>query len=530
MKPFEVTGESCLGGDWRPGRGPVLASLNPHVRRLEPLTIKESDGSQIGEAAADAAAAFTRYRDWSHDRRAALLFAAAESLETRREQIVSTAHDESQLGVKRLHGELDRTAMQARALAQFVRNGSFTEPIIQTGGSGGGAGERFDIRRMLIPVGPVAVFAASNFPLAFGVAGGDCMSALAAGCTVVVKAHPSQPRTGELCARAILEGAQSVGAPSGVLSLIQGATRQVGLDLVSADQIEAVGFTGSLNGGRALFDAAASRDRPIPVHAEMGSLNPVFVTEAALERRSQEIAEGLASSIALGNGQFCTKPGLVFLPEGNQEAFIAELTTSLSSLGAGRLLNVTLAEAFNERTRATKSVDGVACLVEGGSSGQSSTEAAPFLFETDLETFARSEDLKQEHFGPACILVRCSSFLEATQHVPAGLTATIHGEDSDIEGLSDLRSRLRELSGRLIWNGFPTGVEVTSAMHHGGPYPATTTHETSVGTMSVRRWLRGVCYQNYPERLLPLELQDENPLGLRRLVDDEWQTAPKPRV
>jgi NADP-dependent aldehyde dehydrogenase len=383
-----------------------------------------------------------------------------------------------------------------------------------------------DIRRMLIPIGPVAVFGASNFPLAFSVAGGDTASALAAGCPVVVKGHPAHPATSELAARAIVNAVASTGMPRGVFSLLQSTRNDIAIALVRHRRTKAVGFTGSLRAGRALFDAAASRPDPIPVYAEMGSVNPVFLLPEALAAGGVAIAAGLVNSATLGVGQFCTNPGLTIAVGGEAlDRCVETMRELIHDAQPGTMLYPALLDAFEAGVRRLSAIEGISTIRASGNAGQ----ARPSLFETSADVFLRNGDIGQEVFGPSTVIVRCASQDEmeaVARGLDGQLTATMHGTPEDLKAHASLVSILEGKAGRLIVNGFPTGVEVCASMQHGGPYPATTdSRSTSVGTAATHRFARPVAYQNFPQSLLPVELQDANPRGISRLVDGEMTRA-----
>ena len=526
----QLTGANLIAGQERPGEGASFRAVDPRTGKQGDVEFREASGTQIAEAAAAAAEAFEITRNYPSARIAQLLRAVADRIEGLGDQLLDVADWETALGHTRLTGERARTCNQLRAFADVVEEGSYLDVIIDPADPQS-TPPRPDLRRMQIPIGPVAVFGASNFPLAFSVPGGDTAAAFAAGCPVVVKAHPSHPGTSELCGRAIVAAVRDVDAPAGMFSLVHGTSADVGGAVVTAPQIKAVGFTGSQRAGRALYDLAADRDEPIPVYAEMGSLNPTFVTAAALASRGEEIADGFVGSMTMGTGQFCTKPGLVFVSDdAGGKAFADAVAERISSLEAAPLLNERIREGLGEQLAKTTAVKGVETLAGGIDTGGDGFTCAPTALATDLETFLESPELSEEHFGPVSIVVRCSSdkdLVTAAAHLHGHLTATIHGEESDFDHVGDLQSVLREKAGRVLWNGYPTGVSVTHAMHHGGPYPATTNAaHTSVGSTAIRRFLRPVTYQNTPQALLPPALRDDNPLGIRRLVDGEWTDAP----
>ncbi|MFJ9852091.1 aldehyde dehydrogenase (NADP(+)) [Streptomyces sp. NPDC101150] len=462
--------------------------------------------------------------------RAALLRRAAELLDEAGEAVIEAADAETALGPGRLTGELSRTTYQLRAFADTVAEGAFLDVLIDHADPAL-APPRPDLRRYKIPLGAVAVYSASNFPLAFSVPGGDTASALAAGCPVVVKAHPDHPATSELCAALLRRAAADVGLPESVVGLVHGF--QAGLDLVRHPLIRAAGFTGSVRGGRALYDAAAARPQPIPFHGELGSLNPVVITEAAAEERAEAIGAGLAGSMTLGVGQFCVKPGLVLAPEGEAgDRLLTALTAAVSDTEAGVLLDRRMREAFLDGVRSRAELPGVQAPVTPGPGG-THTVSAGFLTvpAAHLTEEGPHDVLLEECFGPVTVVARYADDAEVgavLARLPGNLSATLQLGDAESAGTDDtgrgargarLLAEVTPLAGRVVVNGWPTGVAVAPAQHHGGPYPATTSTSTSVGGTAVERWLRPVAYQDTPPALLPPELHDDNPLGLPRRVD-----------
>ena len=502
----------------------TYTAFDPRTGEPGDATFSDATPGAIAAAVSDAERAFAHAGPPASRDTARLLRAIADELDGLGDRVIETADRETGLGRPRLTGELARTTGQWRAFASLCEEGSFVEAVIDHAVPDG----RPDLRRMRFPIGPVAVFGASNFPLAFSVPGGDTASALAAGCPVVVKAHPSHPETSELTGAAIARALERAGAPAGWFSLLHGRSTAVGEALVTAPAIRAVGFTGSLRGGRALFDLAAARPEPIPVYAEMGSVNPVFVTATALEARLDAIAEGFAASMTQGTGQFCTKPGLAFVPDGPLgRRWTDQVASRLAGLSGGCLLNAGIRDALAERVGRTRGLPGVELLAGGdGAPDGPGYTYPPTVVAVAAERFLAEPALAQEHFGPFAVIVRCEGparMVEAARALEGSLTATVHAEAADLDAVRPLVDELRRRAGRLIWNGYPTGVAVTAAMMHGGPYPATTSSlHTSVGTAAIARWLRPVAFQSYPAGLLPPALRDENPLGLVRLVDGEW--------
>jgi NADP-dependent aldehyde dehydrogenase len=447
--------------------------------------------------------------------RAALLRGSADALEAIGDDLVATAAAETSLTEERLRGELARTTGQLRLFADEVDEGSWLDARLDTGP---------DVRCMNVPIGPVVVFAASNFPLAFSVPGGDTASALAAGCPVVVKTHPAHPRTGALASEALHAAVEACALPAGVFQVASGGI-DVGTALVDHPATAAVAFTGSLAAGRALFDRAAARPTPIPVFAEMGSINPVFVLPGALRNRADDIASGLAQSVTLGVGQFCTNPGVTVGID--LDDFAGVLAARLGDVPAGTMLYPGIGERYAAGIGVLDRTDGVELLTGSAHAG------TPVCAVTTAAVFDDHGELAAEVFGPSTLVVSCrdaAEMLQIANRLGGQLTATVHG-DIDDPGDVELARRLFDVLadgvGRIIWNGFPTGVAVTHAMQHGGPYPASTdSRSTSVGTAAMRRFLRPVSYQGAPAALLPEPLADENPSGRQRRINGEWSRQP----
>lgn len=489
----------------------------------------DATSEQIAAAAEAAQSAFHTYAQTSPELRAQFLDAIADSVHEA-PALLETAAQESALPMPRLEGERARTVGQLRMFASLLREGSWVDARIDCAQPERKPLPKPDLRRMLQPLGPVAVFGASNFPLAFSVAGGDTASALAAGNPVVVKAHPAHPATSEIAAQAIRDAASRCGLPEGVFSMVHGSSPKVSVALVQHPAITAVGFTGSLKAGRALFDAAAGRPDPIPVFAEMGSLNPMFLLPDAVVQRGETIAQGLATSVTLGVGQFCTKPGLVFAVRGKElEAFKEHLSAQLNAASAGTMLHVGIARAFQESCSHLQAFPEFKVFANGSPSG-TEREAGAMGACVSYEDFLKRPELTEEVFGPFVLLVECpdeKSLLQAAGSLNGQLTATVHSDVPDSPLVHELMQCLSHRAGRLILNGFPTGVEVCPSMHHGGPYPSTTdARYTSVGTAAIFRFARPVSYQNFPQALLPDALKDNNPLHITRLVDGKLSTQP----
>lgn len=454
--------------------------------------------------------------------RAAFLRSAAELLDASKDHLVEAADAETALGPVRLTGELARTSYQLRAFADIVDEGAFLGIVIDHPDDSA-TPPIPDLRRYKVPLGVVAVYSASNFPFAFSVPGGDTASALAAGCPVVVKAHPDHPATSELVASVLRRAAAQHGIPEGVLGLVHGF--EAGVELVKHPLVSAAGFTGSVRGGRALFDAAAARPVPIPFHGELGSLNPVVITAEAAAERAEQIGAGLAGSMTLGVGQFCVKPGLVFAPNGaDGDRLVKSLTDAVSDTDAGVLLDHRMRDNFVAGVAERAELPDVDAPVTPGA-GSEHTVSPGFLTvpAQRLATDGGDHDLLlEECFGPVTVVARYESDAEVTSvlsRLPGNLSATVHLSEGEAAGQgrgAEILAELTPLAGRVLVNGWPTGVAVAPAQHHGGPYPATTSTSTSVGGTAVERWLRPVAYQNTPEALLPPELRDDNPLGLPR--------------
>jgi NADP-dependent aldehyde dehydrogenase len=486
-----------------------------------------SDTRSMEQVLSDAQAAARAMAVAAPEERAGWLRGAAAALDATVDELVAIATRESRLPEQRLRGEVARTSGQMRLFADALRDGTPLELIIDTSDAEAVPVPRPDLRRMLLAVGPVLVYAAGNFPFAFSVGGGDTASAWAAGCPVVVKAHPGHPetstRTGEILAAALCDA----GAPRGALGVITGF--EAGIEALKDNRVKAAAFTGSVAGGLALHEVASTRDEPIPFYGELGSINPVLVTEAAVRARGAAIAAGFVASYTLGVGQFCTKPGLLFLPSdhGLDDALMAA-----RDVAAAPMLYSSIHDAFGSGVERFSKVPGVEVLVGGVEAGeQDSPGVRPTLLRTSARNLLDQADtLLEECFGPLALVVEyddASEFEDAMSRVGGSLTATVHAEEDDHSWIQTLLVGVRERVGRIVWNGWPTGVAVAGAMHHGGPFPATVgSLHTSVGVTAVRRFLRPICYQDTPDALLPAELQDANPLELERRVNGQLTRDP----
>ncbi|MEU3617756.1 aldehyde dehydrogenase (NADP(+)) [Streptomyces sp. NPDC006872] len=453
--------------------------------------------------------------------RAAFLRSAADRLQTAKDTLVEVADAETALGPVRLNGELARTCYQLRAFADIVDEGAFLDVVVNHP-DGAATPPIPDLRRYKVPLGVVAVYSASNFPFAFSVAGGDTASALAAGNPVVVKSHPDHPALSELVAKVLRTAAAEHGIPESVLGLVHGF--EAGVELIKHPLVAAAGFTGSIRGGRALFDAAAARPVPIPFHGELGSLNPVVVTEAAAVERAEDIGAGLAGSMTMGVGQFCVKPGLVLVPSGAAgDGLVKSLTDAVSDTDAGVLLDHRMRDNFIAGVAERAELADVESPVTPGAGGEHTVSAGFLTVPASRLTAEGAHDLLlEECFGPVTVVARYEDEGEVKavlSRLPGNLTATVQLSEGEAAGQGrgvEILAELTPLAGRVLVNGWPTGVAVAPAQHHGGPYPATTSTSTSVGGTAIERWLRPVAYQNTPAALLPVELRDENELGLPR--------------
>ena len=523
---MQLTGENFIGDEIKASEGEGFTGYNPRTNEALAPKYHEATSEEVTRAVDLAAEAATALRARGAEQIVVFLHSIREEIVAIGDLLIETADRETALGLDRLKGERDRTVNQIKMFADLVSEGSWVDARIDTALPDRKPLPRPDVRRMLQPIGPVAVFGASNFPLAFSVAGGDTASAFAARNPVVVKAHPAHPGTSELVAAAIVRAVRANGLPEGTFSLLHGRSPAPSVALVNHPKLKAVGFTGSLRAGRALFDVAAKRPEPIPVYAEMGSVNPVFVLPEIVDANADGLADGLFRSVTLGVGQFCTCPGLVFgVKSQSLDRFQSKLIDNFEQGNPATMLNAAIAKGYSERFEELRGVAGVEAYAARKQANQQNTEGAPGVFVVDAEHWAESEALREEIFGPATVLVRCQSeeeLLSAARLLEGSLTATIHGGPEALRRNQKLIDVLTEKAGRLIFNGYPTGVEVGPAMHHGGPYPATTDAKfTSVGTAAIYRFARPVCYQNFPDTALPVELQNANTRQIWRLVNGQ---------
>jgi alpha-ketoglutaric semialdehyde dehydrogenase len=522
---MELSGKNIIGNSVS-GEGKItFYAENPtNGEKLLP-GFHEASEKEIRLAIEKAATAFQLYRNKSGRDKGEFLEAIAEEITALGEDLITRCMDETGLPEARLKGERGRTVTQLKLFAGYLREGSWVEARIDTA-EPTRTPPKADIRSMQKALGPVGVFGASNFPLAFSVAGGDTTSALAAGCTVVFKAHAAHPGTCEMVGSAIARAAKKTGMPEGTFSMVHGKSTAVGLAIVRHAAIKAIGFTGSYRGGKALFDVANSRPVPIPVYAEMGSTNPVFILPNAMRERQEAIAKDLAASVTLGVGQFCTNPGLVFFEENGEKRFTESLVRALGESPPGVMLTSYIQEAYTAGVEKLGKTRGVNTLIKGKAESKG-CYAPAYLFQSRAEDFLNEPRLEEEVFGPSTLAVTVddkAQLLRVATRLSGHLTATIHATEEDLQEYSELITILEQKVGRVIINGYPTGVEVTHAMVHGGPYPATTdSRTTSVGTDAIKRFARPVCYQNFPQSLLPEELQDGNPLNIWRMVNGKWE-------
>jgi 2,5-dioxopentanoate dehydrogenase len=524
---LSLQGNSIINGGPRVGAGTSFHGVDPASgARLEP-DYHCASLEDLNAAADLAGEAFEVYSKLLGKERGRFLRHVAGGIEAIVPELVERANRETALPEARLKGEAARTINQLRLFAQVVEEGSWVNARIDPAQPDRKPAPRSDIRSMMRPLGPVAVFGASNFPLAFSVAGGDTAAAFAAGCPVIVKAHHAHPGTSELVGQVIARSVKECGLPAGVFALLYGAGSEIGAALVDHPRVKAVGFTGSLAGGKALMQRAAARPEPIPCFMEMSSVNPVFVLPEALRTRGAQIAGGLFGSFTLGVGQFCTKPGLVFLPRNEDaDAVVAELTAQVEKAGAATMLTEGISKSYRAGVAGRKAHGGVETAAQAESKGTGACGAAPVVFQIAGSELLRNPELAGEVFGPSTLVIRYESheeMLKLARSLEGQLTATLHGTEADLAAFGDLILILEQKAGRLVVNGFPTGVEVCHAMVHGGPYPATSdSRATSVGTYSIYRFVRPVCFQDFPQATLPDELKNENPLGIWRLVDGQF--------
>ncbi len=525
-----IDGALLIGGDTRQAETRFTA-VNPATGETLTPEFSSAGADAVAEACALADAAFPAFAATDPETRAAFLERIADNIVGLGDDLIVRAMAESGLPRMRLEGERGRTVGQLKLFAGVVRQGDFLDATIDPAMPDRAPLPRPDLRRVNVAIGPVAVFGASNFPLAFSVAGGDTASALAAGCPVVVKGHPAHPGTGELVARAIAQAVKDSGLPAGVFSYLPGETNELGAALVRDPRIQAVGFTGSRGGGLALVRIAAEREEPIPVYAEMSSINPVVLFPAALAARGEAMGKEFVASLTMGAGQFCTNPGLVLAIDGpDLDAFIASAATAMTDAAPATMLTPGIHASFEQGVDALAGHDAVKTVARG-KVGDGVNQAVGAIFDTTAEAFLADRALSHEVFGSSSVVVRCRDMAEIAR-VIAGLegqlTATLQMDAADEADAARLVPVIARRVGRILANGWPTGVEVAPAMVHGGPFPATSDgRTTSVGTLAIARYLRPVCFQNLAPALLPAALDDANPWGIARRLDGKREASPR---
>jgi alpha-ketoglutaric semialdehyde dehydrogenase len=507
---MNITGKQIIGNQLSARGSEFFSAYNPvNGEKLDPV-FTEADEDEISKAFEKADEAFEAFQEVTRNRRADFLTKIADEILALDELLVHRAMNETGLPEARIVGERGRTVNQLRLFANVVQKGGFLEVSIDTAQPERTPIPKPDIRMINIPIGPVAVFGASNFPLAFSVAGGDTASALAAGCPVIVKAHPAHPGTSELVGLAIKKAAEDTGMPEGVFSMLQGSGFAVGEAMVKNPMTKAVAFTGSFQGGAALFNLATTREEPIPCFAEMGSINPVFLLPERLKEQALNIADQYVESVNLGVGQFCTNPGVVIgIKSQELDTFMAQASKKMAASTGGTMLHGGIKTNFEKSVADIQAQENVDILAQG--SGEGNTIATSKLLKTQGVAFIQNPKLHEELFGPASMIVECvddEEILLAARALKGNLTATLQATPADLDNFTSLIKILERKVGRILVNGFPTGVEVCHSMVHGGPFPATTDSRfTSVGSSAIKRFLRPICYQNFPEGILREELR-----------------------
>ncbi len=523
-----ITGKNYIGNTLSSKGTISYKTFNPQLNVENPTEFLEATREEISIALGLASEAYKAFRKKDGKQKALFLNTIADEILNLEDELINTYCEESGLTVGRAQGERGRTIGQLRSFATLVENGSWVEASIDPADPDCSPMAKSDVRKMFMPLGPVVVFGASNFPLAYSTAGGDTAAALAAGCPVIIKSHPMHAGTGELVASAVIKAAEKTGMPNGVFSNINAGGISVGSQLVSHSSVKAVGFTGSIRGGRALLDLASKRDEPIPVFAEMGSVNPVVMLPKALENRATDLGKIYAGSITLGTGQFCTNPGLIFGLKGKGlSIFVQTLGEEILRVAPMSMLHPNILGTY-EGNKARAISQENTNIVANYNADVKANYAQQGVLTVDGAVFSENPTLHQEVFGPFSIVVQCDDKeqLETIiSKLEGQLTGTVIADNNEEQNYEDLISTLQNRVGRLVFNGVPTGVEVTAAMHHGGPYPASTDSRfTAVGIHSIKRWVRPISYQDWPNNLLPKELQNENPLGITRSINGEIST------
>ena len=523
-----ITGKNYIGAEKSAAGSKIFRTFNPVSNLENEPQFYEASSEEIDKAVALAWKAFTCYQDYSGERKSDFLHAIADEIEALGDELIKTYCLESGLPEGRAMGERGRTMFQLRSFAELVKKGDWVDAHIDTAQPDRAPLPKPDIRKMMIPLGPVVVFGASNFPLAYSTAGGDTAAALAAGCPVIVKSHPMHAGTGELVASAIIKAAERTGMPEGVFSNLNSSGIEVGVQLVKHPKVKAVGFTGSIRGGRALYDLAAKREEPIPVFAEMGSVNPVVFLPEALKERGGALAKTYAGSVTLGTGQFCTNPGLLFGIQGaTLDQFIKTLSEEIVKIEPGCMLHPNIIGAYNKNKENALEQKGLQ-LVSEYEHAVADNIARQAVTTVEGAVFLNNPKLHQEVFGPFTMVVQCQDKAELEAIIlklEGQLTGTLIAAGNEAKDYPGVVEALRNRVGRIIFNGVPTGVEVCPSMVHGGPYPASTDSRfTAVGINSIKRWVRPFSYQDWPNELLPAALKNENPLGIVRFVNNQLST------
>jgi alpha-ketoglutaric semialdehyde dehydrogenase len=523
---MNLHGKNLVAGTWKRGITKThFRAKNPRTGEILEPKFHEAPGKYVDKAISEALNAFHILRQTTPDQRAAFLETLANEVKSRREAILQRAKEETALDEPRLQMELVRTIEQPSLFARLIREGSWVDAKIDRANPDRKPFARPAMRSMLQPIGPIAVFGASNFPLAISVVGTDTICAFAAGCPVIVKAHPAHPGTCELTAEAVKAALHQHELPAECFSLLHGTSKETGQAIVHHPDLAGVAFTGSLTGGRAIMDTAAARKKPIPVFAEMGSLNPVFLLPEALRKRGKAIAEGFLDSLTMGVGQFCTNPGVLLAFDSPElDDFLKHMSGGIERTQPRTMLHSGIYQNYNSTLKVLCQTPGVKIHTRARTAPNPvRIEADTLLLETDYATWCQRDELRQECFGPTSILIRIKNLKELlnfARNMEGSLTATIHGTSADLKDHDNLIQTLETQVGRLIYNGFPTGVEIGHATHHGGPYPAASSGaHTSIGIGSIYRFVRPVCYQNCPDKQLPPELQNKNLKGILRMVD-----------
>ncbi len=516
-----LTGKNILGNTLSASGSNSFFANNPSNNKPLKTKYYEATQKEVKDVIQLAENAFEIYREKSGNDKAIFLETIGEEILALDSHLIEICKSETGLPEARIVGERGRTVGQLSLFATLLREGSWVDARIDYADSKRIPVPKPDTRQMQRPLGPVGVFGASNFPLAFSVAGGDTASALAAGCPVVVKGHPAHPGTSEMVGRAIIKAAKKCNMPEGIFSLLQGTSIEVGMSIVENPFIKAIGFTGSFKGGKAIFDTANKRTEPIPVYAEMGSTNPVFILPDILKNEKNSIAENLKNSIQLGVGQFCTNPGMVIVNKSeDSDIFEQLLGKEVEKSRSATMLTSNIYEAFNSGINKLKTKDYVSQIAKGQDT-KNPNQGVTEVLKTSGDSFFSDKQIEEEIFGPSSIVIKAKNIdqlLSIANSLQGHLTATVHGTKKDLKEYSKLIKILERKVGRLLINGYPTGVEVCHSMVHGGPFPATTdSRMTSVGTGAITRFTRPLCYQNFPEFLLPIELRTENPLGISRI-------------